>query len=703
MRFLSLTIKNLRAVREFSINNLGNFIVIAGQNGCGKSCVFDAIRLLKSIYGGYQANEYHQWFGEFSVNMQDRESVRRLFRDPSKPIEISASIEFDGVEVEFIREDAEELVEPLAWQAATGQAFDYWTFSRMAIATQLRQYRPHVNQLIEQLASEVRNALDSQPHTISLSISPDGSFETADCKPAEVAFQAYQPDKLGVIEYHSASRSYTRQPLGGINLDSRAFADQRRQQALYNWQAKYQNIRTELAASYLRHLIGKESVTTEAGEAAEAQEQDINETLKELFQTFFPDKTYEGVRPTPGGSLDFPVRLSTGEQHDIDDLSSGEKEILYGYLRLRNSIPRNSVVLLDEPELHLNPSLLQGFTDFYYRHLGLAQGNQLWLVTHSDTLLRQAVGNINYRVYHMLLPSVAEVGKNQALEVVADDDVDRVTIELVGDLASYRPHGKVVIFEGRSENGFDVSMVSRLFPDFARRVNLVSGGSKKRVRDLYRVLTEASTQAAVKNRFFAIFDKDSDASATTGSSAQEFSWDVYHIENYLLNTKCVLAATTALLGPSNPFTSEDEVLAALRQCARSVVDRLVFEHIRRTVHGEFVQAINVGAPPDSKFLADDFLASISNTVERMTAVGEQLTAEELRTRIQTYRAHLEQTLANGNWLKEFPGRLILRRYAGQYCNRVDYVTFSNVVLDKMVELGEAPSDMKIVLDKVLGA
>ena len=95
------------------------------------------------------------------------------------------------------------------------------------------------------------------------------------------------------------------------------------------------------------------------------------------------------------------MRLPGGETHDIDDLSSGE-EILYGYLRLRNSTPRRSVILLDEPELHLNPSLLQGFADFYHRHLGVAQENQLWLVTHSDTLLRQAIGNSNYGVFHML-------------------------------------------------------------------------------------------------------------------------------------------------------------------------------------------------------------------------------------------------------------------------------------------------------------
>src|SRR5205823_3002152 len=149
------------------------------------------------------------------------------------------------------------------------------------------------------------------------------------------------------------------------------------------------------------------------------------------------------------GGLEFPVRLASGETHDIDDLSSGEKEILYGYLKLKNSVPPGSVILLDEPELHLNPSLLQGFTDFYYRHLGVDQGNQLWLVTHSDTLLRQAVGNANYRVYQMVPATAMDSGlDNQAAEVLADDDVERVTIDLVGDLASYRPHGKVVVLEG---------------------------------------------------------------------------------------------------------------------------------------------------------------------------------------------------------------------------------------------------------------
>jgi AAA15 family ATPase/GTPase len=55
MRFHSFRVSNLCAVRQFAIDGLGAFVVVAGQNGCGKSCPFDVIRLLKSFYGEFFA------------------------------------------------------------------------------------------------------------------------------------------------------------------------------------------------------------------------------------------------------------------------------------------------------------------------------------------------------------------------------------------------------------------------------------------------------------------------------------------------------------------------------------------------------------------------------------------------------------------------------------------------------------------------
>ena len=694
LKFHSLKIVNLRAIRRFEIDDLGSFVVVAGQNGSGKSCVFDAIRLLKSFYGGYLANEYHHWFGEFQINLQDRNSLKKLFRDVNAPIQIDATVSFSPEERDYIQDNVESVVQPIAWQEVTGQPVDYWSFSRIAVAPQLLHVQPQLTEVTRRLVAEVRSAVANELHTLSLEIAPNGEIRIVPSTLVQVAFQAYAPDNLGVIEYHSASRSYSRQPVGGIDLDVRNFEDQQRQQRLYNWQAKYQNVKTELAASYLRHIIARESGQGGSGN-------DLNETLKELFSTFFPDKTYEGVRPQAHGSLEFPVRLSTGEVHDIDELSSGEKEILYGYLKLSNSTPNRSVILLDEPELHLNPSLLQGFADFYYRHLGVAQGNQLWLVTHSDTLLRQAVGNANYRVYQMVPATTSDSTDNQAVEILTDDHVERVTIELVGDLASYRPHGKVVILEGRSENGFDVNMVRRLFPEFAQRVNLVSGGNKPRVRDLYAALQEAASQAGIRNRFFAIVDKDSETALEADAGASEFSWDSYHIENYLLDSGSIRAAVESLLPGANPFASDDGVLYALQDCACELVDSLILVRLQNEVNSMFVTAINIKGPPNTASPAKDLLPSINSSVDRILDVGDELTADTLSQKAEVHRAILQRALESAEWSKEFPGRLVLRRFADKYLSgKINALLFSNLVLDKMVERSVKPEPMRIILDQI---
>ena len=695
LRFNSLAITNLRAIKSFSISDLPDFVVIAGQNGCGKSCIFDAIRLLKSVYGNYLANEYHQWFGEFNINIQDPKTISKLFRDFDQPINIEATISFVDEEVAYIRKNLDALVQPIAWQEVTRQPVDYWTFTRLAFATQLRQMQPEITAAASRLSTEIQEELDStEVHKITLQILPTGQMQTAVCKTAEAAFQAYEPEHLGVIEYHSASRTYSRQAVGGLNLDVRAFEDQRRQQQLYNAQNKYQNVKTELASSYLRNLIAKET-----GDPQEAD--NLNATLSELFQTFFPDKFYEGVQPQTDGSLEFPVRLSSGEVHDIDELSSGEKEILYGYLKLRTATPRNSVVLLDEPELHLNPSLTHGFTDFYYRNLGVAQHDQLWLVTHSDTILRQAVGNTNYRVYQMM-PALSTAGEaNQAVEVVADDDVERTTIALVGDLASYRPHGKVVVLEGKTEAGFDVDMIKRLFPELARYLNLVSGGPKQRVRDLYDVLSATPFEKTVRNRFFAIVDKDRDAASMPEPTASLFSWDVYHIENYLLDSECVWAATSALMG-RDVFSSNDEVLGSLQRCAEELVPSLVLEYLRADVNNSLIRAINIGANPAAPDIALEMIQSIEGSLSRLALVGKSLTADELSQRAAAFEGTLSAALANGSWIKEFPGRLVIRRYADRQLNgKIDASLFANAVLDEMVERAKKPAGMRLVLEEIL--
>lgn len=152
-----------------------------------------------------------QWFGEFAINPQDRAALKTMFRDPAQPVEIEATIEYSESEKAFLVSHASDLVWPIAWQRATGQRMDYWTFNRMAIATQLAQYRETVEGLVGEITTELVNALSSSDtHELAVAIPPDGNLSIQTCVPAEVSFQAYEPQNLGVIEFHSASRAYPR-------------------------------------------------------------------------------------------------------------------------------------------------------------------------------------------------------------------------------------------------------------------------------------------------------------------------------------------------------------------------------------------------------------------------------------------------------------------------------------------------------------
>lgn len=697
MHLRSLEVLNFKAIEHASLTELPAAVVIAGPNGCGKSCLLDAIRMWKAAYGGYHANEFDQAFSEFGVNMGRLDtSLPTLFRDRAKPIVIRASVELCEAEREFLRANADGLVAQRRQREQNARA-TRGPGRRPTSATnrddkELRAFdaahRREVDELKEHLKLAALQGEFVVTPTLKLIKSPNPLLD--------LIYSLYMPEDIGVFEYHSAHRTYQqREEISNVDLRIEVAAEQQGQHALFNWAQKYQNVKTQLVGSYVRELIAN------AGGADIQGKESLVESLSELFRLFFPDKQFLGVVPTKEGRVTLNVRTASGKEHDITDLSSGEKEVLYGYLRMRNLAPRNSVLLLDEPELHLNPRLIGGLPQFYRTHLGETFSNQIWLVTHSDVLLEKAMDVPDYAVFHMTPADATALAENQLVRVT-NDSLERAIIDLVGEKAAYRRKATLVIFEGGGDSDFDRTLTCELFPELRSKANPISGTNRARVVGLRRLL-EASTAAGHWHpKVFSITDRDS----TPYNSAipeRELSWDVYHIENYLLEPAFVLEAMQEALREKCSLRAPHDVEVALRQAASEAVASLVSSQTAQWANQELYRCIKVGCDPSGAGVVEAVSGSAAASVRRIeSAFSEKLKPERIRAEYHRRLAEAEAQLEGDRWRSDIPGRGVLTQFVVKHGGGLSYQTVRNLIIARMRAKGYRPPGMSKVISEILG-
>lgn len=692
MRIDSIEIKNFRGIREIALSNLQSTIVIAGANGSGKSCIFDAIRLLKSAYGGYQQNEWHHWMNEFQINFANNvEAFRTFFQDHTKQLSIRCEFRLNPGEREYLEKNGEELVRTSVWRLIAPEMYGWSSYRAAPMAAQYRDREPEVAERtktqLELLMKELSQ--DTVVGRLWADVGSDIHFEPS--KALEIIFSSFLPGHLGLIDYHGPQRMYNREQVSNVNLDLSSQDESSKNHALYNYSNKYNTVKMEMASGYIKELLAKE-----AGVPL-SEQNSISGTLKELFSTFFPDKEFLGLKPTKDGGLEYPVRTSSGSIHDLNELSAGEKEVLYGYLRIRNSAPCYSIILIDEPELHLNPRLVQGLPQFYHQHLGVALDNQIWLVTHSDTLLREVVGRPEYSVYHMIGASLDPTSP-QIAPLTLGEEVERALISLVGDIAAYRPGKKVVLFEGGGDSEFDVQFTTRLFPELAQQANVISSGNKLRVRELHDVLEAASKEGAIPFSVYSITDQDGETQDAVVSP--RFKWNVYHIENYLLEIKYIKLALTEL-GELVASESTEAIYDRLRMAASNSLNSLLSHEIGSFVNAKMRAALNLGYDPKRMDIALAIHEAVARSVTGVnTLQSADLDTAALLAMEQKLRKKFEKSLATDAWRRTFRGRDILKEFAAKNC-KASYEILRNVIISRMADEGYRPTGMKKVVEAIL--
>ena len=133
--------------------------------------------------------------------------------------------------------------------------------------------------------------------------------------------------------------------------------------------------------SYIATRIVAEMLKNKNEKVGDIQKKVFDE-INEIFETLGIEVKIEDISQD---GRNIPIFTnSSGDKFDINELSSGEKQLFLRTLAIKMLNPENSIILIDEPELSLHPKWQQKIVDVYRK---IGKNNQIIIATHSPHIL----------------------------------------------------------------------------------------------------------------------------------------------------------------------------------------------------------------------------------------------------------------------------------------------------------------------------
>ena len=525
MKITTLKIKNFRAIKDIEMKFTGVVNVIVGPNAVGKTSILEAIRLAKDILAPRTGSESVQILtslGAMSPHTPNRINFEAIARDGALPVVIES--EYDITESELCKLAEEQSIESLAM-----------SFLQSRIGLQPGSQGP--NSMVQYLSSPagkeeykkdkeragrvIQSACKTKKCKLGLTIPvPPAQIQGSDGD-SQALFSLLElqlPPTRTRFSYFPADRAL---PSGEANMQI-GTADANQQLESHNSQPhlKYARLKNTIFANTFdekgRDLIKKE--------------------FESLFKEILRGRSLEGYTINELGM--FTVRIKDTATHrtfDIDGLSSGEKGLILMFLLIARSVERGGMILIDEPELHLNPSVCKAVLGFLLDSHCKPNDIQAIICSHSPEILASALDETDCALYHLISESsitpVREKDHVDAAEALA-----RLGLSEVDELL-YRG---IVFVEGKD----DLEVLEAGCGDILRRYKLTELGGRNDLEKHIKALQTAASDHKLDGSKYFILDLDGKPlkNITSSPKVKVMQWKRTCLENYLLDEEAIYDA-----------------------------------------------------------------------------------------------------------------------------------------------------------------
>jgi predicted ATPase len=597
MRISSILIENFKAITNIHVSNLPNLVVIVGENGAGKTSIFDAIGFLKSFVGPYNVQD-RQWWSQ---------RIRQL-----PPIRVGSDYMRIEIEIEPTTDAEKKITDNKTAKAGVHVKSDNLEFANVT------------NQ-------NSANVLLSSWRKIS---------------------------SVGAIEIIPANRTFQE---GQVQLQS---IQTNEEQILYERTSQLQNKYHNAKNLFVNCFVHDE---------LRPADPPIFPEVKQLVEILLGKK----IRINTDENLTVRIEVeSSGGFVDVDTLSAGQRELFMTYVGIYTTKLSNSVILFDEPDLHLHASLQKEVLKYLVNMS--ESGNQIFLATHALEMISETPEK---NLFHL-----APYTSGSQLHSLTDEK-EKVEIftELGASKYAFVNFKKVVFVEGTS----DYSILKHATPSsYGLRFEYTGGISK-----LAPTLLDKASKI---ESFFMIRDKDFLDDSVILSEEQKYNNKIKflkrrHMENYVLDS-AELYEVYQKYGDGSISSKQDFVnklkSISLTQFEQTIADCFLFKYTSNTNPPQVILKTSEKAE-------DAIVTAFTLKRDRLNSYIQNVANE-----IQTLRTNLSGKWDN-DWLKLCSGKNVLSLLSEKHFTNKSMSDIRDLVSTKWDDKKQLPSELDQILKEIV--
>ena len=560
MRLKTLIVKNFRALTNIDVEFSSGVSVIVGPNATGKTTILEAIRLAKALLAPRTPNEPTQTLislGATSPHNPQQLVAEGLVSDPDRPLEIRCGYEITSSELDTLVKATPQIVTGLI-QSRMGAAGNPTNITAFLSSPSGKQALTATEIEVQAGLQKIRDANNICRLDLIMDFTSSRINTPDPIGAALLAFldSSLPPDKTK-FSYFPADRALPRGEVG-IQLGAQD-AVQQLESHNSQPQAKYGRLKNTIFNTIVSSIDGRAILSAE---------------FEKIFGGILKGRVLEGASLNPHGNLSIKVRDKIGgRSFDIDGLSSGEKGLVLTFLLIGRTLHQEGIVLLDEPELHLNPAVCKDLLPFIIDHYVVPKNLQLIICSHSPEILAGAFDKENCTLYHLVSGSLLTPVRQSDAEEIAE------ALRRLGTSESEGLLYKATIFV---EGEHDVEILETGFGSLLRQYKLKDLGGRNEIEKQIKLLQAAERSGERQAARYFVFDKDeAPTNLSSTYNVRVLQWNRRCLENYLIDIDRI----TDLLQDENltkiPVNNTGEISALLKGFAmehlNDAVIKLVYD------------------------------------------------------------------------------------------------------------------------------